>query len=112
MKTVKLSQKQLRSLIKEALQSDNRAVDEMATQLARTFTTGLSPEPDSLRQLTQDLVGDLMSKPDSFFPGRIEDCEPMAYAAARSAAPMIAKHPDFIAFLGDALARAFKQSLS
>jgi hypothetical protein len=107
---MKLTEKQLKSIINEVMtEAQDHVIDDMASQLARTFTTGLSPEPESLQQLTQDLYADLLNKPDAFFPVRVEDCEPMAYAAARQAAPMIARHPDFIAFLGDALARAFRQ---
>lgn len=113
----RLTQSQLRSLINEALgdipeetaSGKSRVYPEMGKRLAETFLAMLGPEPQILSDLERELNHSFDQ--DSFFPGRIEDIEPMAMAAAREAAPIVARSPEFIGFLGDALARMFRKTL-
>ena len=109
MKTIKLNQNQLRSLIKEAMDGVNPD-EEMGRKLAEIFTTMLSPEPTMLRELTEELASWLLHHDhEAFFPVRYEDIEPMSHSAARVAAEQIVRSPDFISFLADALARAYRK---
>lgn len=125
MKTIKLNQKQLRSLISEAITTRQPGSplweapmepgtanpdEEMGRKLAETFTMMLSPEPEMLHQLTEELASYLLHHDDeAFFPARYEDIDRASYAAARIAAQRIVQSSDFISFLGDALARAYRK---
>lgn len=122
---MKLTEQQLRKLIKESIVSrqpgsplweapvaagDPNPDEEMGRKLAEIFTTMLSPEPQMLRDLTEELSSYLLHHDaEAFFPGRYEDIDSASYAAARVAAQRIVQSSDFIGFLGDALARAYRK---
>lgn len=84
--------------------------EEMGRKLAEVFTAMLSPEPAMLHELTEELAAYLLHHDDeAFFPTRYEDIDHASHAAARVAAQRIVQSPDFIGFLGDALARAYRK---
>lgn len=120
MKTLKLKQSQLRSLISEAIMGREVGSPlfeiqdaDMDHQVARTVTDSFL---SMLSPGVGDDIGDAMVHTldqtlddESFFPVRIEDVERMASAVASQAAKMIAGDPDFVGFLSDALAKSFRK---